>query len=61
MIALASLIMLVVVPRMNASAPKPGEKPSPEFLKAQTLLPRLSVTATILGIVALLCVVLLKV
>jgi uncharacterized membrane protein len=61
MIALASLIMLVVVPRMNALAPKPGEKPSPGFLKAQTLLPRLSVTATILGIVVLLCVVLLKV
>lgn len=61
MIVLASLVMLVAVPKMNALAPKPGEKPSPEFLKVQKLLPRLSVTATILGIMVLLCVVLLKV
>ncbi|MDZ7267651.1 MAG: hypothetical protein ONB48_16480 [candidate division KSB1 bacterium] len=61
MIALASLIMLVIVPKMNALAPEAGEKPSTEFIKAQKLLPWLSVTATILGIVILLCVVLLKV
>ncbi len=53
--------MFVVVPKMNALAPKPGEKPSNEFLKVQKLLPGLSVTAVILGIVVLLCVVLLKV
>jgi uncharacterized membrane protein len=61
MVALASLIMLVVVPKMNALAPKSGEKPSNEFIRAQKLLPRLSVTATVLGIVVLLCVALLKV
>ena len=61
MMVLASLIMFVVVPKMNALAPKPGEKPSPEFLKAQKQLPMLSVTTIILGIVVLLCVVLLKV
>jgi uncharacterized membrane protein len=61
MVVLAFLIMAVVVPKVNALAPKPGEKPSSEFIKAQKQLPRLSVTATILGIVVLLCVVLLKV
>jgi uncharacterized membrane protein len=61
MVVLAFLIMVVVVPKVNALAPKAGEKPSSEFIQAQKLLPRLSVTATLLGIVVLLCVVLLKV
>jgi uncharacterized membrane protein len=61
MVVLVFLIMVVVVPKVNALAPKAGEKPSNEFIKAQKQLPRLSVTATILGIVVLLCVVLLKV
>lgn len=60
MAGIGALITWGIVPKMNALAPKPGEKPSSEFVKVQKLLPKLSVTAMIFGIVVLLCVVLLK-
>lgn len=60
MVGIATLITWVIVPRMNALAPKPGEKPSDEFVKNQKRLPVLSVTAVVCGVVLLFCVVLLK-
>lgn len=61
LIVIASFIMFVFVPKINALAPKPGERPSEEFLQAQKMVPRLSLTGLFLGIAVLLCVVWLKV
>jgi hypothetical protein len=64
-------IILVLMPSLTAidppqrgklmgAAAKPGEPPSPEFLKTQKQLPVFAITNTILGIAVLLFVALLK-
>ena len=60
MIIFGILIGFVIVPKIGKLAPKSGEPPSPEFLKAQKQLPVFAVTNTILGIAVLLFVALLR-
>lgn len=60
MMVVGIYISLVIVPQMGTLAPKPGEPPSPDFIKAQKRLPMLSVTNMILGIVVLFCAALLR-
>ena len=44
-------ITFSAVPKMKKNAPKPGEKPSNDFISAQLTLEKLSITNMILGIV----------
>jgi putative copper export protein len=60
MIIFGILIAFVIVPRIGKLAPKPGEPPAPEFLKAQKQLPVFAIINTILGIAVLLFVALLR-
>lgn len=60
MMIIGVLIGFVIVPKIGKLAPKPGEQPSPDFLKAQKRLPMFAITNTILGIIVLLFVALLK-
>ena len=47
------LIAFIIVPKMNSSMPKPGERPSDNFLNYSKQLQRLSLTSTVLGIIIL--------
>jgi uncharacterized membrane protein len=60
MMIIGVLIGFVIVPKIGKLAPKPGEPPSPDFLKAQKQLPVFAITNTILGIAVLLFVALLR-
>jgi copper resistance protein D len=53
MIILGLAIGLIIGPRMRASAPKQGEKPSGEFLKHSKQLHRVAMLNTLLGILVL--------
>lgn len=55
MIVIGLLITFVLTPKLNALAPKPGEKPTTEFQKAQKRLSVLALTNMILGILVLIC------
>jgi|GEM_PF-1089343 len=55
-ILIGLVIALVAVPRLRRAAPAPGAPPAAEFLKAQKLLHRLSMTSTILGVGIIACV-----
>jgi hypothetical protein len=60
MIIFGILIAFVIVPKIGKLAPKPGEPPSPDFLKTQKQLPVFAITNTIFGIAVLLLVALLR-
>jgi uncharacterized membrane protein len=49
-LVVAVLIAVVAVPRMQKSAPAPGDPPSGEFLKANRQLHRFSMTSTVAGV-----------
>lgn len=55
MIAVGLIITLVAVPKLKASAPKPGEGPSANFAVYQKRLSMLSTTNTVLGLAVLIC------
>ena len=59
MIVVALLLTFVAGPKVKALAPKPGEPPSPEFMKAQKLGPLLGATNALLGVGVLVCATLL--
>ncbi len=54
-IAIGLVIAIVAVPRLHRAAPAPGSPSSDEFLKANKLLLRLSMTSTIIGVGILVC------
>ncbi len=56
MIIIGSIITFVMAPRMRKFAPKSGEKPSDEFVKAQNNLKMLSFINMVLGIIVLFAV-----
>lgn len=56
MIAGGAIITFVFAPKLRSLAPKPGEGPSHEFLKAQKGVEILSATNTFLGLLVLVCV-----
>jgi len=56
MILVGSVITFVVAPKLRNLAPKPGEKPAEEFIKAQKQIKILSSTNMILGIVIIFAV-----
>lgn len=49
------MIGLVAVPKMRKAAPAPGAAPSPDFIQAQQMIRRLSMTSTIFGVGVLIC------
>ncbi len=59
MVAGGLLVTLVIAPRMAALAPKPGEKPTPDYLRVQKQLSILGLANMVMGVAVLLCVVIL--
>ena len=53
------IITLVIVPKLKQSTPKPGERPSEEFISYSKKIEHLSKTNLILGILILICAALL--
>lgn len=56
MIIIGAFISFIKVPKMEKLAPKPDEKPAPEFFKIQKQISLLAHINMILGILILLCV-----
>ncbi|OGU29925.1 MAG: hypothetical protein A2057_05460 [Ignavibacteria bacterium GWA2_35_9] len=56
MILFGLLITFVVSPKLRKLAPKPGDQPLPEFIKAQKNMTLLARTNMTLGIIVLFCV-----
>jgi|SRR3990172_691994 len=53
-IVVGVVITFVVAPKLISGSPKPGEKPSPEFLKSQKQVKRLAMTNMTVGVLILL-------
>ena len=56
MLIIGLVMTFVIMPKMMKAAPKPGEPPSPEFIKMQSLGPKLATVNLVLGILVIICV-----
>lgn len=59
MVIIGLIMTFVIMPKMIKLKPKPGEQPSPEFIKIQGLLPKLATINLVLGILVIICVAML--